>query len=43
MIARTSGGRPFRILTILDEYTRECLSILVKRHISAQDVLDKLY
>ena len=43
MIARTSSGRPFRILTILDEYTRECLAILVERHISSQDVIDRLF
>jgi len=42
MIARTSDGRPFRILTILDEYTRECLAILVERRISSQDVIDQL-
>jgi transposase InsO family protein len=27
--ARTQDGRAFRILTILDEYTRECLNITV--------------
>jgi putative transposase len=27
MVARIHDGRAFRILTILDEYTRECLSI----------------
>jgi len=43
MIARTSDGRPFRILTILDEYTRECLAILVERRISSQDVIDQLF
>jgi putative transposase len=43
MVARTSDGRPFRILTILDEYTRECLAILVARHISSEDVIDKLF
>jgi len=43
MLARTSDGRAFRILTIIDEYTRECLSILVKRKITSQDVLDQLY
>jgi transposase InsO family protein len=43
MIARTSEGRAFRILTILDEYTRECLAILVKRHVSSQDVIDQLF
>ena len=43
MMARTSDGRPFRILSILDEYTRECLAILVERHITSQDVIDQLY
>ena len=33
----------FRILTVLDEYTRECLAILVDRHISSQNVIDKLF
>ena len=42
MAARTSDGRPLRILTILDEYTRECLRIVVDRHISSQDVIDEL-
>ena len=41
--ARTSDGRAFRILTIIDEYTRECLAILVKRSISSQDVIDRLF
>ncbi len=43
LVDRTSDGRPFRILTIIDEYTRECLSILVERRISSQDVIDKLF
>jgi putative transposase len=43
MVDRTANGRPFRILTILDEYTRECLAIVVDRHISSQDVIDKLF
>jgi putative transposase len=43
MVDRTTDGRSFRILTILDEYTRECLAILVDRHISSQDVIDKLF
>ena len=41
--ARTTDGRAFRILTIIDEYTRECLGMLVKRKITSQDVLDQLY
>ena len=40
---RTSDGKAFRILTILDEYTRECLSIRVERRLTAQGVLDELY
>ena len=40
---RTSEGKSFRMLTILDEHTRECLSIVVKRRLTSQDVLDELY
>ena len=43
MTARTSDGRTFRILTVLDEYIRECLAILVERHISSEDVIDQLF
>jgi len=43
MADRTSDGRPFRILTIIDEYTRECLAIVVDRRITSQDVIDKLF
>ena len=43
VMARTSDGRAFRILTILDEYPRECLAMRVDRHISSQDVIDQLY
>lgn len=43
MVDRTADGRPFRILAIIDEYTRECLAILVGRHITSQDVIDKLF
>jgi transposase InsO family protein len=32
----------FQILTILDEYTRECSSITVGRRITAQDVIYQL-
>jgi len=38
----THDGRAFRLLTILDEYTRECLAIEVKRQMNHQDVLDQL-
>jgi putative transposase len=40
---RTSDGRPIRILAIIDEYTRECLSLHAARRIRHQDVLDNLY
>jgi len=43
VIARTDEGRAFRILNIIDEYTRECLAILVKRHITSQEVIDRLF
>ena len=39
---RTHDGRAFRLLSILDEYTRECLAIDVKRQMNHQDVLDRL-
>ena len=42
MHERTHDGRAFRLLTILDEYTRECLTIDVKRQMNHQDVLDRL-
>ena len=43
LIARTTEGRAFRILNIIDELTRECLAILVKRRITSQDVIDQLF
>ena len=39
---RTHDGRPLRMLTVIDEYTRECLAIAVQRRWTAQDVLDVL-
>ena len=43
VIDRTSDGRPFKMLTILDEYTRKCLVILVERRITSEDVINQLY
>lgn len=43
MVDRTADGRRFRILTIIDEYTRECLAILVDRRITSPDIIDKLF
>jgi putative transposase len=42
MTARTADGRAFRILNIMDEYSRECLDILIDRHITADDVIEVL-
>jgi transposase InsO family protein len=38
----TVRGGPLRILTILDEYTRECHILKVDRSLRSQDVLDQL-
>jgi len=35
-------GRPLKILTIIDEYSRECLAIEVRRSIQSIDVLERL-
>jgi putative transposase len=43
MIDHTADGRPFKILNIIDEFTRECLAILVARKIKSQDVIDLLF
>jgi len=43
MIDRTADGRSFKILNIIDEYTRECLSTLVARKITNQDVINLLF
>ena len=39
---RTSDGRAVRLLTVIDEHTRECLAIDVARRITSGDVLDRL-
>lgn len=39
---RTHDGRPPRFLTIVDEYTRECLAIDVERRMNHQHVLYRL-
>jgi transposase InsO family protein len=36
---RTHNGAPFRILNIIDEYTRECLATIVRRRLNSQDVI----
>jgi transposase InsO family protein len=37
--ARTHDGRGFRILTVIDEYTRQCLALVVERQLNSDDVL----
>ncbi len=39
---RTHEGRKIKILTVIDEYTREALAIVVARKITSDDVLDCL-
>ena len=39
---RTHNGRRFRMLTVIDEYTRECQAIKVERRLNSTDVLDTL-
>lgn len=39
---RTDDGKVFRTLNILDEFSRECLTIRVKRKLNSSDVIDAL-
>ena len=39
---RTQNGVPFRILNVVDEYTRECLAVRVRRGLTHRDVLEVL-
>jgi transposase InsO family protein len=40
--ARTRDGRAFRMLNVIDEFTRECLAIEVARRLTSDDVLERL-
>jgi len=40
--ARTHDGRMLRILTLIDEYTRECLALRVARRLNHRDVIETL-
>ncbi len=42
VLARTHDGRPLRMLTLVDEFTRECLAIDVARRLNSEDVLERL-
>ena len=39
---RTSDGKPVRLLTVVDEYTRECLAIHVGRSLRSPHVIECL-
>ena len=39
---RTHDGRVYRMLCIIDEFTRECLSICAERKLNSQSVLEEL-
>jgi len=39
---RTHDGRPLKMLTIVDEFTRESLAIVVERRLTSVDVLETL-
>jgi len=43
MMDRTTNGKAFKVLNIMDEYSRECLVTLVARKIKADDVIDQLF
>jgi transposase InsO family protein len=39
---RTHDGRSIKMLTVIDEYSRECLAIVAERNLKSDDVLDCL-
>ena len=39
---RTDDGAPLRVLSLIDEFTRECISLTVARSLKAEDVLAAL-
>ncbi len=38
----TYNGRSFRMLTVIDEFTRECLAVVVDRKLKSQEVIEAL-
>ena len=42
VVARTHDGKPLRMLTLVDEYSRECLAIDTARKLKSDDVLERL-
>lgn len=39
---RTEDGRPLKLLSIVDEYTRECVALEVGRHYKSVDIIEVL-
>lgn len=42
VMERTQDGRPLKLLTVVDEYTRECLAIAVRRRLTSREVQEVL-
>jgi len=42
VMTRTHDGRSVKILTLIDEYSRECLALKVGRRLTSQDVIEQL-
>ena len=42
LTARTHDGRPLKILTVLEKYSRECLAIIVAQRLRSLEVLETL-
>ena len=42
VLVRTQDSRTVRLLTVIDEYTRECLAIRADRQIRSSDVIETL-
>lgn len=42
VMERTQDGRPLKLLTVVDEYTREYLAIAVRRRLTSRDVQEVL-
>ena len=42
VMERTWDGRPVKLLTVVDEYTRECLAIAVRRRLTSREVQEVL-
>jgi putative transposase len=38
----TTDGRPIKIVSIIDEHTRECLGGMVERNITGEDLINEL-